>query len=1179
MNPPSAFQDTQPRLDAESGQSSEDRDVFLQSSDEVLRQPSPSFSPSSSFLASMNSMARRPTFLSRSDSVGTESESSSSRANSPLLDRTFKKVRVESEIKTPNGSEFEEDETEELEESSVKITVGICAMNKKTYSKPMKEILTRLKKIRLLHFEVFQDEMILNEDVEKWPIVDCLISFYSTGFPLDKAMNYVDLRKPFLLNDLATQYLLMDRRKVYGMLVDAGIQVPRYAVFNRDENNRPADSENDLVECDDTIEVNGEIFTKPFVEKPVSAEDHNIYIYYPLSAGGGRQILFRKIGSRSSVYSPESRVRRSGSFIYEEYMATSGTDVKVYTVGEEYAHAEARKSPALDGKVERDAQGKEIRYPVILSASEKLIAKQVCSIFKQTVCGFDLLRSNGKSFVCDVNGFSFVKTSRKYYDDCSQILGDIILQNLAPQLWIPNPLIYQGPSYEEEPVMTTEGTMLELRCVVAIIRHGDRTPKQKMKMIVHHKLWFELFDKYGGPEEGKLKLKAPKQLQEVLDITRELLQEAKKGEEGSIRENPAKLMQMKSVLEMYGHFSGINRKMQLKSLNDKRNIDMKRKFKGRNTNAERTNDDSKNPTLLLILKWGGELTPMGKSQAEELGRAFRCMYPGGQAHGFYSNRYGEYGLIPGCGFLRLHSTYRHDLKIYASDEGRVQMTAAAFAKGLLQLEGELPPILASLVRSDKHVTGMLDTTADVTLKMLRVKSELHDILHIERDFTKEDRKRLVPTNGASLLHAMAKINNPHLMCEKVYEGVKSLIAQINELMEKGDRDPNASELYHEESLKLMEHRWQKLEKDFKMGDGKYDISLIPDIYDCVKYDYLHNRSLGLKNIPELFDLSKALADIVIPQEYGITKEEKLDISKQVCSRLFRKIRADLQHTVNNDDETVHRLDPRYSKDVVTPHRHVRTRLYFTSESHVHSMLASLRYGGLCDEAEDEEWKRACDYVSEVAELSYLTQIVLMQYEDPMADPHSDRRFQVELYFSPGLKTPDQILNSSDNHRVRKDKTTRHTKIMSKTEDDYESRKTKEIPGLPAYLQRYSLRSLPKSENGGRDIEKSKSVESLRTSSSPLLAGPVNSLTGMPAKNRMKMGSDTLISRNIPYMDMVETVPSLHPLISLHSSIGMNRMDQFLQNLTADLNNSEIIDSSDTYVPTSKFSHQESIIAP
>ena len=39
-------------------------------------------------------------------------------------------------------------------------------------------------------------------------------------------------------------------------------------------------------------------------------------------------------------------------------------------------------------------------------------------------------------------------------------------------------------------------------------------------------------------------------------------------------------------------------------------------------------------------------------------------------------------------FLRLHSTYRHDLKIYASDEGRVQMTAAAFAKVKGQQQNE-----------------------------------------------------------------------------------------------------------------------------------------------------------------------------------------------------------------------------------------------------------------------------------------------------------------------------------------------------------------------------------------------------------------------------------------------------------------------------------------------------------
>ena len=45
-------------------------------------------------------------------------------------------------------------------------------------------------------------------------------------------------------------------------------------------------TENHLEEYDDHVEVNGVLFNKPFVEKPISAEDHNIYMYYPTSAGG-----------------------------------------------------------------------------------------------------------------------------------------------------------------------------------------------------------------------------------------------------------------------------------------------------------------------------------------------------------------------------------------------------------------------------------------------------------------------------------------------------------------------------------------------------------------------------------------------------------------------------------------------------------------------------------------------------------------------------------------------------------------------------------------------------------------------------------------------------------------------------------------------------------------------------
>lgn len=63
----------------------------------------------------------------------------------------------------------------------------------------------------------------------------------------------------------------------------------------------------------------------------------------------------------------------------------------------------------------------------------------------------------------------------------------------------------------------------------------------------------------------------------------------------------------------------------------------------------------------------------------------------------------------------------------------------------------------------------------------------------------------------------------------------------------------------------MLRRWSKLEKDFKTKNGRYDISKIPDIYDCIKYDVQHNGSLKLENTMELYRLSKALADIVIPQ--------------------------------------------------------------------------------------------------------------------------------------------------------------------------------------------------------------------------------------------------------------------------------------------------------------------------
>lgn len=169
---------------------------------------------------------------------------------------------------------------------SGKIKLGICAMDKKARSKPMAEILSRLDEENFC-VVFFGDQVILNENVEDWPTCDALIAFFSKGYPLAKVKKYVELRKPLTLNDLSMQDIMKDRRRVYDLLADMGIDTPRHVFVNRDgyQSNRKRQHENEdegeeadttnepaMIECDDHIEVHGVVINKPFVEKPVDAE-------------------------------------------------------------------------------------------------------------------------------------------------------------------------------------------------------------------------------------------------------------------------------------------------------------------------------------------------------------------------------------------------------------------------------------------------------------------------------------------------------------------------------------------------------------------------------------------------------------------------------------------------------------------------------------------------------------------------------------------------------------------------------------------------------------------------------------------------------------------------------------------------------------------------------------------
>jgi hypothetical protein len=53
-----------------------------------------------------------------------------------------------------------------------------------------------------------------------------------------------------------------------------------------------------------------------------------------------------------------------------------------------------------------------------------------------------------------------------------------------------------------------------------------------------------------------------------------------------------------------------------------------------------------------------------------------------------------------------------------------------------------------------------------------------------------------------------------------------------------------------------------------------------------RYDLLHNHHLQLNGAPTLYELAKALADDVIPSEYGITPKQKFRIGSCITHKLL-----------------------------------------------------------------------------------------------------------------------------------------------------------------------------------------------------------------------------------------------------------------------------------------------------
>ncbi|KAF8591508.1 cortical actin cytoskeleton protein asp1 [Ramaria rubella] len=850
-------------------------------------------------------------------------------------------------------------------------------MDIKARSKAMREILTRLREMSrgAIDVKVFGDKVILDEDVENWPRCDILISFFSLDFPLWKAVSYVKLRRPYCINDLPTQSLLWDRRLVGAVLDHLNVPTPRRIEVSRDggpyiheevqkhmldtlgirlgEKQEPKTVV--LREDGKAITIDGKVLEKPFVEKPVSGEDHNVYIYF--REGGGRK-LFRKVGNKSSELDPTLvHPRTDGSYIYEEFIDVDNSeDIKVYTIGTEYTHAETRKSPVVDGVVRRNLDGKEIRFITRLSDEEKSWAAKIAFGFGQSVCGFDLLRCEGgaKSLVIDVNGWSFVKGNDSYYalDKAAEILAEICFRE--------TPIL---PSLTASESTTQDSNTWLLKANVTVFRHADRTPKQKLKFnFPVAESWAKPFVVLLNGEKEEIILREAKQLQLIANAISEAKALGASGDD--LAKLEALSVQLRKKIDLPGT------KAQLKPGYSKRMAGSVRSL----------------VKLQLVFKWGGEFTHAAKYQSRDLGE----------------NMKKDISIM--------NKEVLNNVTIYTSSERRVISSAEIFAAALLPQSTTGTPSPSTPRSSLSETNGRFSTHYPQKPRLV-IRKDLLDDSNAAKDLMDDVKKRLKILLRPGEPEKRPDLTWPKSLKKEPVEVVKEvihLLSSFRDTMRRNFRTMDVERIQSRwccgDEPWLFAERWEKLFEDFcDVKQEKFDPSRISELYDTIKYCALHHRTflfaifddnggkdgVNLKDrkLHELYGRAKALFDLVAPQEYGIDPEEKEEIGVLTSLPLLRKVVGDLETARNNDGSSL--------------------TTYFTKESHIHTLVNLVLSSGLPIAR------------PRIPELDYAVRILSLSissfelYERNGGRGKSDKEYSIKLSLSEGAHSSNVLDSALD----------------------------------------------------------------------------------------------------------------------------------------------------------------------
>lgn len=509
----------------------------------------------------------------------------------------------------------------------------------------------------------------------------------------------------------------------------------------------------------------------------------------------------------------------------------------------------------------------------------------------------------------------------------------------------------------------------DLVCVLALVRHGDRTCKQKIQL------------KFHGEIPTNLPMHEDIRSKEVMDTIGHLLsgdwRNCCKSDPGSIL-NAVQILSgekddLKLKIEPLVHTTG----------------------------------------WVLKLKWGGTLTPLGITQSKECGKDFArhiskpCLSDI-RAYSSTDTRCKETA-----------SAFVDGLREVADYSDHIRIRFEDGPDGLGSLE-DLP------FRHSPRVERVRSEISALLMNGSAISEELKDDLFPTEDYC----LNCVVPGRTALGTIFTKYKSFSRAVSDLKVIIDEFVEGLGILSSSSSSSHQGPQFFLNESIGLVHARWSHIAKNFQKSYGSstlprsasasprsrwksvdggrtqsgalfssVQISLIGEIHDNAQYDYRHNIIRFDENLKahleRIRSLSNLLSQVVTPSEHGLTLMDRTCIAATFIRPLIHKFRFDfrLATGVALEDESIYL---KKQDETLSSGGSCRVRLYFAHHSHLISLINLVRsLDANTDFRSNFLVSSNFAFIDQIDLLGYLGRVVLRVYKE------QDGRLRLSISVSKG----------------------------------------------------------------------------------------------------------------------------------------------------------------------------------